>query len=100
MPATAVVCEFWGPAHDALVSAAAADMVGENPAVPLREAINAITALAAQDTDPTEKKDLTTLADTLDSVAMSGGGFAEWDPAFEAFIVKYSAQCGHPLPGG
>jgi hypothetical protein len=30
----------------------------------------------------------------MDTAALSGAGFAGWDPAYEAFYVKYAAKCG------
>ena len=72
-------------------------MVGDNEALPLRMAITEISMIAARDQDPTEKKDLTTLADALDTAALSGGGFTDWDPAFEAFHVKYAELCGQEI---
>jgi hypothetical protein len=62
--------------------------------VATNNAINDIKALAARATNPTEKKDLTTLADTMDAAVMAGGSFSDWDPAFEAFHVKYGPGCG------
>jgi hypothetical protein len=105
-PAALIVCEYYNGRPDQtsgkaaekyLVDAASAAMVGGNEALPLRKAITEITLIAAHDPDPTEKKDLTTLADALDTAALSGGGFADWDPAFEAFHVKYAERCGQQI---
>jgi hypothetical protein len=71
-----------------------ADIMGENSAVPTRAAIDAFRAVALSATDPVEKRDLTTLADAIDAATLSGGTFADWDPAYEAFYVKYATQCG------
>jgi hypothetical protein len=71
-----------------------ADIMDENSAVPTRVAIDAFRAAAAKATNPVEKSDLTTLANTIDAATLSGGSFADWDPAYEAFYVKYATQCG------
>jgi PBP1b-binding outer membrane lipoprotein LpoB len=93
-----VVCEFFtGAASTYLHEAINADLVGDNSALPTREAIDAISALATKATDPVDKKDLTTLADAMDKAVMSGGDFADWDPACEAFFVKYATKCGQPI---
>ena len=105
-PAALTVCEYYNGRPDQttgksaekyLVDAASAAMVGDNEALPLRMAITEISMIAARDQDPTEKKDLTTLADSLDTAALSGGGFTDWDPAFEAFHVKYADLCGQQI---
>jgi hypothetical protein len=104
--AALIVCEYYNGRPDQtsaksaekyLVDAASAAMVGGNESLPLRRAITEIGLIAAHDPDPTEKRDLTTFADTLDAVAMSGGGFTDWDPAFEAFHVKYAERCGQQI---
>jgi hypothetical protein len=101
-----IVCEFFTgrpgqtsskSAHQYLVDASGAAITGGNEALPVREAITEINLIATHDADPTEKKDLTTLANTLDSVALSGGDFTDWDPAFEAFYVKYAEPCGQQI---
>jgi hypothetical protein len=91
---TSVVCEFYPGVETMVADAAGQSMSGGNAAAATRDAINAIQALAAKATDPTEKKDLTTLADTMDSAVMAGGSFSDWDPAFKAFHAKYGPQCG------
>jgi hypothetical protein len=105
-PAALTVCEYYDGRPDQttgksaekyLVDAAGAAMVGGNEALPLRRAITEISLIAARDQDPTEKKDLTTLADALDAAALSGGGFTVWDAAFEAFHVKYADPCGQQI---
>ena len=104
--AALTVCEYYNGRPDQttgksaekyLVDAASAAMAGDNEALPLRMAITEISMIAARDQDPTEKKDLTTLADALDTAALSGGGFTDWDPAFEAFHVKYAELCGQEI---
>jgi len=79
-PAALTVCEYYDGRPDQttgksaekyLVDAAGAAMVRENEALPLRRAITEISLIAARDQDPTEKKDLTTLADALDAAALA-----------------------------
>lgn len=91
--AQAVVCQFYPDIEKMVSDAAGQDMRGENSAAATRDAINAIVALATKATNPAEKKDLTTLANAMDSAAMTGGSFSDWDPAFEAFHVKYGPGC-------
>jgi len=92
--AQSVVCQFYPDIEKMVSDAAGQDMRGENSAAATRDAINAIEALATKATNPAEKKDLTTLANAMDSAAMTGGSFSDWDPAFEAFHVKYGPGCG------
>ena len=92
--AKSVVCDFYLGIEKEVADAAGQAMMGGNAAAATRQAINDIQALAAKATDPTEKQDLTTLADTMDSAVMAGGSFSDWDPAFEAFHAKYGPGCG------
>lgn len=98
-PEASVVCDFFESVDPFILEAAGASMRGDNEALPLRKAINLTEALAARARDLIEKKDLATLAGALDSAAMSGGSFSDWDPAYEAFYVKYAEQCGQKLAG-
>jgi hypothetical protein len=93
------VCDFFTDAGGGkdIQEAAIASFSGRNEALPLRTGIEKTKALAARASVPEEKRDLLALASALDTIALSGGSFADWDPAYEAFYVKYATRCGQPL---
>jgi hypothetical protein len=83
-----------GPFKDQLLAAVNASILGENEALPTRQAIDELRAAAASAADPAERRDLTTLADVMDSAALSGEGYFGWADAYDAFYVKYAEGCG------
>lgn len=97
--AESVVCDFFtgtGGGKD-IEAAAIAAIQGKNEALPLRTGIDKVQVLADRATNTEEERDLRSLAGALDAIAMAGGGFADWDPAYEAFYVKYAPRCGIEL---
>ena len=92
--ASAVCAALAGPFRDYLLAATGAAMLGENEALPTRQAIDELRAAAAGAADPGEEHDLTALADAMEPAAMSGDGYLGWSDAYEAFYVKYAEGCG------
>jgi hypothetical protein len=97
--AVSIICGAFlsaGPI-DHLRAAAVGDMTGANTATDVRTAINELAALAASATVASEHNDLSALATAIDTAVMAGGSFSDWDPAYEAFYVKYAQACGQPV---
>jgi hypothetical protein len=92
--ASAVCAVQAGPFKDYLLAAISASILEENEALPTRQAIDELRAAAASAADSAEARDLTALADAMDSAAMSGEGYLGWSDAYEAFYVKYAEGCG------
>jgi hypothetical protein len=93
-----VICDAFaagGPIDD-LRDALIADMSGENPAVPTRDGIDGLEALAERASGD-EKQDLLVFASAVNDAAIAGEGTLGWNDAFEAFYVKYAEGCGQPI---
>jgi hypothetical protein len=92
--AASVVCEFYAPGgpNDDISEAFKAVLDEDNPAAPMRSAIDKLKALAERASGE-EQHDLANLADKLDEMAL-GGHPEDMLDVTDPFYVKYADQCG------